>query len=90
MTRTCGLELEVSKDLWKRLDAIRELRNRYIHKLDRDLPLQIKDTLSNVTRDALSETISLDDAYVDVSLKVVAELAKTVETSYWQWYHKLN
>jgi hypothetical protein len=29
LTRTCGLELEVSKDLWRKLDAIRELRNLF-------------------------------------------------------------
>ncbi len=88
LTRTCGLELEVSKDLWQKLDAIRELRNRYIHKLDRDLPSQIKATLSRIVDDVQSNEKRVDDTYVDFSLAVVAELARKVESAYWRWFEK--
>jgi hypothetical protein len=88
LTRTCGLELEVNKDLWRNLDAIRELRNRYIHKLDRDLPSQIKATLTRVVDETQSDEKRVDDAFVDFGLKVVAELAERVESSYWRWFEK--
>lgn len=88
LTKTCGLELEVSKDLWKNLDAIRELRNRYIHKLDRDLPSQIKKTLTRIAAEVQSEDKPVDDKFVDVGLEVVAEIAERVENAYWQWSDK--
>ena len=88
LTRTCGWELDVGKDLWTNLDAIRELRNRYIHKLDRDLPGQIKTTLTRIADEAQSDDKPVVDSFVDVGLKVVAERADKVETAYWQWYDK--
>lgn len=88
LTRTCGLEFEVSKDLWRNLDAIRELRNRYIHSLDRDLPAQIKITLTRIADEVQSEDKPVDDTFVDVGLKVAAELAQRVEDGYWRWFDK--
>ena len=88
LTRTCGLEFDVSKDLWRNLDAIRELRNRYIHKLDRDLPAQIKITLTRIADEVQSNDKPVDDTFVDVGLKVVAELAERVESGYWRWCDK--
>ena len=88
LTRTCGLELDVSKDLWRKLDAIRELRNRHIHKLDRDLPLQVKATLSRMADEAQSAEKAVDDTFVDCGLKVVAELAEQLECAYWRWFDK--
>ncbi len=86
LTRSCGLNLEVSSDLWKQLDAVRELRNRYIHKLDRDLPAQIKATLEDIAGEIRTDDMLIDDVFVDRGLKVVAELGKAVETAFWQWY----
>jgi len=88
LTRTCGLELEIGKDLWTKLDAIRELRNRYIHKLDRDLPSQIKATLARMADEAQSDEKLVDDAFVDSGLKVVAQLAGRLDSAYWRWFEK--
>jgi len=86
LTRNCGLNLVISKDLWKQLDAIRELRNRYIHKLDRDLPAQIKSTLEDIAGEIRLDDTLVDDVFVDHGLIVVAELGMAVETAFWQWY----
>jgi hypothetical protein len=88
LTRTCGLEFEVSKELWRNLDAIRELRNRYIHNLDRDLPVQIKITLTRIADEMQSTNKPVDDTFVDVGLEVVAELAQRIEDGYWRWFDK--
>jgi len=88
LTRTGGLELEIGKDLWRKLDAIRELRNRYIHKLDRDLPSQIKATLARMADEAQSDEKLVDDAFVDSGLSVVAELAGKLDCAYWRWFEK--
>jgi hypothetical protein len=86
LTRSCGLKLEVSRDLWKQLDAVRELRNRYIHKLDRDLPAQIKATLEDIAGETRPDDRLVDDVFVNRGLEVVAELGKAVETAFWQWH----
>jgi hypothetical protein len=86
LTRSCGLKLEVSTDLWRQLDAVRELRNRYIHKLDRDLPAQIKATLEDIAAETRPDDSLVDDAFVDRGLEVIVELGEAVETAFWQWH----
>jgi hypothetical protein len=88
LTRTCGLEIELGNDFWKNLDAIRALRNRYMHKLDRDLPVQIKTTLTRIADEVESNDKPVNDAFVDVGLNLVAELAGKVEKAYWQLFDK--
>lgn len=45
----CGLRLEIEKETWKTLDALREIRNRYVHELARDLPENIRIQLEAIT-----------------------------------------
>jgi hypothetical protein len=42
LTRGCGLDIRIDKSLWKDLDAIREIRNRFIHRVDREISDQLK------------------------------------------------
>lgn len=88
LTKTCGLDVDIRKELWKRLDAVRELRNRYIHKLDRQLPSEIRATLGQMVNETHLEDTPIDDAFVDSGLQTVAQLAERIETAYWQFYDR--
>lgn len=86
LTSSCGLTVEISKELWKQLDAVRELRNRYIHKLDRALPAHIRETLTEMASGVESSDLAVDDVFVDRSINVFADIGRRVEEAYWQWY----
>lgn len=64
------------------------VRNRYIHKLDRDLPGQVKMTLSRIADEATLQDGPVDDAVVDFGLGAIAELAGLSENAYWKWFDK--
>ena len=65
----------------KSLDAIREIRNRFLHKINRDIPDYIVKTMSEMTEKINTES-SVDDKFVDKSLERICELVKKIEISY--------
>ena len=65
----------------KSLDAIREIRNRFLHKINRDIPDNIAKTMSEMTEEINTES-SVDDKFVDKSLERICELVKKIEISY--------
>lgn len=89
-SRGCGIEINIDKEIWKSLDAIRELRNRFIHRIDRDIPDNIKKVISNMVSSTISENNNINDDFVNASLKKLAELVKTIEISYIEFYENLN
>ena len=88
LTRTCGFQIDIPTGLWSELDAIRELRNRYIHKLDRDLPTQIQNTLARMATEVRTAEKPVDDSFVHSSMTVVADIGQTLEYAYWEWRAK--
>lgn len=86
LEKGCGYKLGISKETWKRLDTIREVRNKYIHKLNRDLPKHIEDQIKsilNVTNDVKFE---IDYHFTIEALKTICELAECVQREYWKNY----
>jgi len=61
LTRGCGLDITINKSLWKNLDAIREMRNRFIHRIDRDIPIQINKIISEMVSTAIDEKNPISD-----------------------------
>ena len=87
-TKKCGLELKLDGERNKKLDAIREIRNRFIHILSREVPEDIKRTLADMT-----EKISdgdIDDEFVNQSFQEISKLVKKVELSYIDFYDNLK
>jgi hypothetical protein len=84
LTRGCGLEIAIDKSMWKSLDAIREVRNRFIHKIDRDLADQIKKVISEMVSSTLEGEIT--DEFVGASFSRLADLVKTIELAYIKFY----
>lgn len=85
-TRTCGLDITVDKSTWKRLDAIREMRNRFIHNISRDIPEEIRHVLNEMAQDVDQNSGVVSDEWVDSSLNTVAALVEHIELAYWQYH----
>jgi hypothetical protein len=89
-TRGCGLEISLDKSMWKSLDAIREIRNRFIHRIDKDIPEQIKSVIGEMVSSAIDAEKLITDEFVDASLIKIAELVKIIEKAYIQFYENIN
>lgn len=81
LVRGCGITIDIDKSLWKSLDAIRALRNQFIHRIGRDIPEQIKKTISEMV-DTPTIGGEITDAFVDESFVKLSELVKTIELAY--------
>lgn len=86
--RGCGLEIVLDKSIWKSLDAIREIRNRFIHRIDRDIPEQVKKVIAEMVSSTSDDEKSITDEFVDASLKKLSELVKIIEIAYIQFHEK--
>jgi hypothetical protein len=89
-TRGCGLEIILDKSMWKSLDAIREIRNRFIHRIDRNIPEQVKRVIGEMVSSTIDDEKSITDEFVDASLIKLAELVKIIEIAYIRFYENIN
>ena len=90
LSRGLGLDINIDKSLWKELDAIRELRNRFIHQIDRDISNKIKDTISEIIGKTISKNEIVSDDLVDASLEKISTLVKIIELAYIDFYEIRN
>ena len=80
-TKGCGMEITLSKENNRKLDAIRSIRNRFIHRINRDIPKNIQDTISKMVN--LTETDELiSNEFIEHSLLEISGLASKLETAY--------
>lgn len=89
-TRICKIEITINKEQFKKLDAIREVRNRFIHNLSRDIPENVKKTIGEMTNNISNHKVVVTDEFVDQSLKEISTLVKNIELSYLDFYSKLK
>ena len=88
LTRGCEIEIDIDKSQWKRLDAIREMRNKFIHKIDRNIPDQVKKVISEMVSSITATDNLVSNEFVDASLINLANLVKTIELAYIDFYEK--
>jgi len=83
LQRSCGLLLNIDKPTWKRIDALREVRNRYIHRISQDLPEQIRIELQKLLELAETpETQLSSDAFVNAAFETIGDLATRLTEAY--------
>lgn len=87
-TRGVGMDIIIDKALWKSLDAIREMRNRFIHKIDRDIPNQVKNVIGEMVSTAIDDENLVTDEFVNASLSKLATFVKKIELAYIEFYEK--
>lgn len=82
LAKGCGLEVYIPKQTNKNLDLIREIRNRFIHNINRDIPDQLKKTLSQIIEGNDNNKSLVDDAFVEFSFDQISKVVKNIELSY--------
>lgn len=80
--KNCGLQINLDKTQNKALDAIREVRNRFIHNLDRAIPAQIQSTIQQMSTTLNDGKFIINDDFVDASMREISNLVKDIEISY--------
>jgi hypothetical protein len=90
MINGCGLNITLTKEKNRNLDAIREVRNRFIHNISRDIPENIKKTINKILGYSKNSAIIIDDRFVEFSMKEIAKLVKEIEIAYIDFYEKLQ
>jgi len=85
LKRSCGSSFNITKETWKTLDALRELRNRYVHRLNRDLPAQIQQQLQKLIEDAQEPKTEVNDLFVRTAFSTIGCLATDLDASYWSF-----
>ena len=88
LTRGCGIDINIDSEMWKSIDAIREIRNRFIHRINRDIPDDIKKVISEMVSLAVEDEKAITDDFVDKALMELAKLIKTIELAYIEFYEK--
>jgi hypothetical protein len=74
----CGLVFFIDDPLNEAIKTIRQVRNKYIHQINKELPEQIKVTINQIVDNPIGEK-GINDEFVDLSLRKISELVKIVE-----------
>jgi hypothetical protein len=82
LVRGCGLDIELPKQVNRNLDVIREIRNQFIHRMDKGIPRQIQKAFSEMVDSGDSEVKNVNDDFVYKAFNEIAGLAKKIEKAY--------
>lgn len=86
LQRGCGLSLNIDRETWKTIDALRELRNRYVHRLDRDLPAQVQQQLQKLIEAAQEPETEVNNFFVRTAFSTIGRLAAEIDAAYWLFF----
>ena len=86
--RSCGLTIEFTKENKKNFMAIGAVRNKYIHKLDRDLPEDIRRIIHKMGKPEENEVINF--AFIEKAFEEITQLIEKLESGYEKFYKSLK
>jgi hypothetical protein len=90
LTRDCGIDINIDSETWKNMDTIRAIRNTFIHRIDRDIPNEVRKAISEMHPSVVENKKMITDEFVDVALMEIAGFVKSVELGYIEFYRKRN
>jgi len=88
LTKGCGIDINIDKELWQSLEVIRKVRNKFVHQIDKDLPEEVRRVMSEMVSEIAENERSITNEFVDISLEKLAKLVKTIELAYIGFYEK--
>lgn len=77
-----SLELDIDKSDLEQLNAIRILRNIFIHQLDRDLSNNIQSTLKDLNGTTIERVEQVNDELVKNTFIIISNIVKSIELAY--------
>ncbi|MBE3977007.1 hypothetical protein HJ138_22550 [Vibrio parahaemolyticus] len=82
LIKNTSLELEIDKSDLEQLNAIRILRNIFIHQLDRDLSNNIQSTLKDLNGTTIERVEQVNDDLVKNTFIIISNIVKSIELAY--------
>ncbi len=80
----CGLNIDIAKDSWNKLNIIRKIRNNYLHSLDKDIPENLQQELTE-TLGKQKHKITVDEEFISMTFEIIGEIAQEFEKAYWEY-----
>ena len=85
LQRDCGLSLTIDRATWKAIDAIRAIRNRYVHRLNQDLPQEIQLQLQKLIESAEQPEFEVNNSFVHTAFSTIGSVATKLDLAYWSF-----
>ena len=82
----CGIEIKIDEDVWIKIEAIRKVRNNFVHKIDKDIPEVIKEVISEMVSKIANDEKLITNEFVDEALCSISDLVKAIELAYIKFY----
>lgn len=81
-TNNCGFNITLEDNENERLDIIRQVRNKFIHEINRELPKEIEDAIKRISDTVEDKKFKINDLFISTSLFEICSLAKKLEIAY--------
>ena len=75
LQRNCGLLFVIDKSTWKTINMLGDVRNRYIHRIGKDLPSQIQEELDKLIESHASAETKISDQFVQTAFSTIGSMA---------------
>lgn len=79
-----GFEIDYNPEVYRAVDAVRMVRNSFIHKLGNDIPEKAKKIIREMLQGQTDKDIKVNEEFVEASFTNIAEFVKQVENAYYE------
>ena len=85
-----GFEINYDPEVYRAVDAVRIVRNSFIHKLGNDIPEKAKKIIREMLQGQIDQNIEVNEEFVEASFTNIAEFMKQAENAYFEDWKKQN
>jgi len=85
-----GLEIDYDPEVYRVINAVRMVRNEYVHRIGSDIPEKAKKIIKEMLQGQAGEKIKVDEGFVEVSFENIAEFVKQVGDAYNEAWEERN
>ncbi|MBP2028654.1 methionine synthase II (cobalamin-independent) [Acetoanaerobium pronyense] len=90
LDKGCGLNVSIEKETWHRLELMRNIRNKYIHNLGKNISNYIKSELLKLYENNNEEEFKLNYEFINLAFETIANIAFELRDSYFRFYDSAN
>jgi len=85
-----GLEIDYAPEVYRAINAVRMVRNEYVHRIGSDIPEKAKKIIKEMLEGQTGGNIKVDEGFVEVSFENIAEFVKQVGDAYNEAWEERN